>query len=310
MNTVRVNAYAKLNLTLDITGAEGGFHMLDSLVVTVNLFDRIVVKKRRDGLVNVFMHGMGSESIPPEENNAYRAGERFVERFQTTGADITVYKNIPVGAGMGGSSADAAGVLNALARLYAIADMGALKELADSLGSDTGYLLTGGYARMRGRGEKIEEIAGMPELNFFALVPMSGVNTAECYRKYDELHAGMPATEGASSDMPRTQRVIDDLKSGNAAWAAAAMGNALFPAARELNREVYEAYLSVREFSPMGAFMTGSGSGCCGVFETRELCEWAKSRYRGRCRAYVLKSVIPKRKKGGLRNPFALGQEE
>ncbi|MDE7159092.1 MAG: 4-(cytidine 5'-diphospho)-2-C-methyl-D-erythritol kinase, partial [Clostridiales bacterium] len=104
MNTVRLNAYAKLNLTLDITGTEGGYHMLDSLVTTIDLFDRIVVKKRKDKLINVIMHGMGSESIEPEHNNACLAGEAFVERFQTLGADITVYKNIPVGAGLGGSS--------------------------------------------------------------------------------------------------------------------------------------------------------------------------------------------------------------
>ena len=131
MNTAKVKAYAKVNLTLDITGEADGFHTLDSLVVTVDLFDQISAKKRKDGKIRVFMHGLGSETIPPEENNAQRAGEAFTARFKTAGADIAIYKNITVGAGMGGSSADAAGVLNALARLYGIADERALKELAD-----------------------------------------------------------------------------------------------------------------------------------------------------------------------------------
>ena len=306
MNTARVNAYAKLNLTLDITGAENGFHLLDSLVVTVDLFDKIVVKKRKDRLVSVVMHGMGSEQIPPEYNNAQRAGEAFVERFSTTGAQITVYKNIPVGAGMGGSSADAAGVLNALAKLYRISDTGALKELADSLGSDTGYLLAGGWARIRGRGEQVMPIADMPPMHFLALAPRSGVSTAACYAAYDRLHADTVPSE---ADAPRTERVLELLLSGNPAWAARLTGNALFGAAKELNPEVREAYLALKEFSPLGVFMTGSGSACCAAFETRELCEWAKSRYKGKFRAYVLKSVEPKKIKES-KNPFVLGEGE
>ena len=100
MNVVRRNAYAKLNLTLDITGEEGGYHLLDSLAVTVDLSDRVVLRRRRDGLVTAAMHGMGSESIPFEENNAVRAAERFRDEFHTSGVDITVYKNIPIGAGI------------------------------------------------------------------------------------------------------------------------------------------------------------------------------------------------------------------
>lgn len=286
MNTVRVNAYAKLNLTLDITGAADGFHLLDSLVVTVDICDRIIVRRRKDGLVRVFMHGMGCETLPPEKNNAQRAGEAFVERFQTTGADITVYKNIPIGAGMGGSSADAAGVLNGLSELYEIEDKNAVKELADGLGSDTGYLLTGGLARMRGRGELLEPIPAEPELHFLVLAPKRGVNTAQCFRAYDE---------AGKAYAPRTERALADLQAGNIEWAARLFGNALFDAAKSLNTQAEEAYLELRGFSPLGVSLTGSGSACFALFPTRELCEWAKSRYRGKSRAYILKAVYPKK---------------
>lgn len=285
MNTVRVNAYAKLNLTLDITGRKDGFHLLDSLVVTVGLYDRIVVRRRKDGLVRTVMHGMGCETLPPEENNAQRAAEAFVERFGTSGADITIYKNIPVGAGMGGSSADAAGVLNGLSKLYEIGDACAVKELADGLGSDTGYLLAGGFARMRGRGEIVEPLSMQPELHFFVLAPKQGVNTAQCFRAYD----------GAGKEYPpRTERALELLQSGNAEWAARLYGNALFDAAKTLSQEAEEAYLALRGFSPLGVSLTGSGSACFALFPTRELCEWAKSRYRGRARAYVLEAVYHK----------------
>ena len=301
VNTARVNAYAKLNLTLDITGAEGGYHQLDSLVLTVNLYDRIVVKKRKDNLISVYMHGMGSDTIPPEHNNAQRAGEKFVERFSTTGANITVYKNIPIGAGLGGSSADAAGVLNALAQLYEITDEDALKELADELGSDTGYLLKGGMARISGRGEHVERTEDTPSLWFLVLCPKEGVSTAECYAAYDEL---------ATDHAPRTDRVLQLLEGGNPEWAAKIFGNDLYEAAVSLNPAVREAYLALKSFSPEGAGMTGSGSACYAFFPTRELCEWAKSRYKGKCRAYVVRSIDPVTKKRRFRNPFHLEKDE
>ena len=298
MNTVRVNAYAKLNLTLDLLGREGEYHIIDSLVTTVDLCDKIVVKKRKDSLVSVTMHGMGSEHIPPEENNAQRAGEAFVERFQSTGADITIYKNIPIGGGMGGSSADAAGVLCALAKLYEIKDGELVKDLADSLGSDTGYLLSGGFARMRGRGEKIESLGDPPELNFLLLLPRSGVSSRECYQKSDELPVAAPHTE----------RVLECLRSGNIEWAAKLFSNGLYDAARALNQDVERAADALRQFSPWCVCMTGSGSGVFAVFETPELCDWARSRYRGAFKALRLKAVEPKRKRN--QNPYVLHGEE
>ena len=279
MNTVRLNAYAKVNLTLDITGTEGGYHMLDSLVITVSLSDRIVAKRRKDGLIRVVMHGMGSEGIPPEENNAVKAAEGFVSRFQTTGADITIYKNIPVGAGLGGSSADAAGVIRALAKLYGISDTVALKSFADGFGSDTGYLLTGGFARIRGRGERVESFP-TPELHLLLICPESGVSSAACYREYDRI---------GKTYEPRTARALELFKTPE--WAARLFGNALAEAAASLNPDVMAALFEARSFSPLGAGVTGSGSAAFAVFETRELCEWAKSRYRGKFRTYIVHSV-------------------
>ncbi|MBO5783035.1 MAG: 4-(cytidine 5'-diphospho)-2-C-methyl-D-erythritol kinase, partial [Clostridia bacterium] len=304
MKTVRIHSYAKLNLSLNITGVKEGYHLLDSFVCSLDLSDFIVLKERKDALINVFMRGMGSENIPLERNVALLAGEAFVKKYNTHGADITVYKNIPMGAGMGGSSADAAGVLNGMAKLYGITDLEGLKSLADSLGSDTGYMLHGGFARMRGRGEQVEKLQTSQRLNFLLICPQTPVSTAECYHEYDR-----------SPDEPRTdtERCIASFLQGDYTGMGAAFYNALTRPACALNKDVERALEEIAAFSPLGYGMSGSGSTVFALFETRELCEWASSRYRGKFRALTVQTVIPEeREKPKLkwRNPFVLSKEE
>lgn len=307
MSAVRFFSYAKLNLTLNITGVRDGYHLLDSFVTSVDLSDEIVLRKRKDALIGVTMHGFNSENIPPEQNAAQRAGEAFVKKYGVKGADITVFKNIPMGAGLGGSSADAAGVLGGMSKLYGVEDETGLKELADGLGSDTGYMLRGGFARMTERGTKIWKLQRFAELWFLLLCPKTPVSTGACYAAYDA------APDGARKD---TERCIDAFLRGNYAETAKCFYNALYMPASRLNPSVERALNEAAALSPLGCGMSGSGSAVFAMFETRELCEWARSRYRGDCRAYVVKTVEPaellekEKKKIRWRNPFVLTKEE
>lgn len=281
---IGIRAYAKLNLTLDILGKADGFHMLDSLVCSVDLYDYIKLKKRRDSKVSVEMHGLNCELMPPESNNAYRAAEAFVKRFGTCGADIVIYKNIPLSAGMGGSSADASGVLRGLARLYGTGGEAQLKELADGLGSDTGYMLTGGFARLKGRGERAEYLDIKQKLNLLALIPEGGVSTAECYALYDRQPSPLRATEEA----------VEALKKGDLTSLGKCLTNALCEPATCLNGGIKRAYEELKAFDPLGVTMTGSGSAVIALFENAEFCDYAKSRYRGKFKVIRLKTIIPK----------------
>ncbi len=310
MNTVKIKSYAKVNLTLEITGVEQGYHLLDSVVANVDIYDLLVLKKRKGALSRITMKGLGSESIPPEKNNALKAAEAFSNAFQTDGVDITVYKNIPIGAGLGGSSADVAGVLNGMAALYGITDRDKLKEIADSLGSDTGYMLNGGFARMQGRGEKVERLPLQNKLHLLLICPPTPVSAKECYAAYDTQpktleYRGTPALD-----------CIRALEKSNPKEGGMYVMNDLFRAACSLNAQVGVAYDEGESFSPLGVSMTGSGSAVFAWFETRELCEWAKSRYKGKFRCIVTQTLVPdytsvgKRKLGNWRNPFVLSQEE
>lgn len=281
---VREKAYAKINLTLAITGQRDGYHMLDSIVCTVDMFDLIKLRKRKDDLVSVVMRGQGCELLPPEKNNAYKAALAYMQAFGTKGADITIYKNIPVGAGVGGSSADAAGVLRGMAKLYGKGSYGDLKTLADGLGSDTGYLVKGGFARLTGRGEIVENLNISGGLRLILLVPRGGVSTAECYRLYDGLERE-PLQSGSA---------LDALTKWDIPALGGALNNALYKSAALLNPDVKTAVEELKAFSPLGVNMTGSGSGVYALCESAEMCAYIKSRYRGKFAAYELKTVKPK----------------
>ncbi len=304
MNSVKLKSYAKVNLTLEIVGRENGYHVLDSLVCSIDVFDTLVLRKRKNTLSSVTMHGLGSETIPPERNNALRAAEAFSERFQTNGADITVFKDIPIGAGLGGSSADVSGVLNGMAKLYGVTDRTALKTLADELGSDTGYMLSGGFARMQGRGEKIFPLRTKKELYMLLLCPKTSVSAGACYRAYDEL----PSTDEKES---LTGKAVTALLEENINDVGRYLTNDLFTPAASLNAEVKTAYEEMLSFSPLGAVMTGSGSCVIGLFESRELCFWAQSRYKGACGTIVARSVVPEYEcRRIFRNPFRFDEDE
>lgn len=284
-----MKAYAKINLSLDILGVRDGYHLIDSVASTIDVADVIALKKRKkDKLVSVSMHGLGSESISFNDNNAVKAAERFIRRFDTCGVDITVYKNIPMGAGLGGSSADAAGVLNGMKKLFKIEDGPAIKEIADSIGSDCGYMLYGGYARLKGRGEEISLIDCPLKLDIILLIPPSPVSTAKCYALSDKISCGC-----ASSSVFVQKAIV----AGDKQSLGGALSNGLLPAACAINPDVGEAVAQLKQFAPLGVNMTGSGSCVYALFENGEFCRYAISRYKGKYKMIQTKTYLPKREK-------------
>lgn len=286
MSKVKIKSYAKVNLTLEIVGNTGDYHALDSLVASVDIFDLIEIKSRRSLKNTVTMYGMNSEFIPLEQNHAKKAADAFCKKFQTTGVDITVYKNIPIGAGLGGSSADIVGVINGMAKLYGITDKKALKELADELGSDTGYMLTGGFARMQGRGEQVTPIQTDAKLYFLLICPQASISAGECYRVYDKL-------EQPPERIKKTDDCLQALLQKDINGIGRYLTNDLFLPASELCSDVKKAYEEALAFAPNGVVMTGSGSCVAALFDSKDLCAWARSRYKGVYDVYTVETCVP-----------------
>lgn len=183
---LRLRAFAKANLSLNITGVDGksGLHTLDSVMMSVDKFDTVTVAERNDNKINVrFINADIGEN-----NTAAMAARAVQEAIGFGGWDIEIEKGIPIGAGLGGSSADGAAVLRALDVLYRLPERGAdMRKIALGIGSDVPFMLTGGLARVRGTGGDLFFIEN--KLTLFIVGLMSGsVSTAEAYAEFDNLY--------------------------------------------------------------------------------------------------------------------------
>jgi 4-diphosphocytidyl-2-C-methyl-D-erythritol kinase len=180
MTTLSLAAPAKINWTLEVLGKRpDGYHEVRTIFQTINLYDTLILSPA-DGLsltVRGARRGFRRDSrAAPEGNLVYRAARLLQERTGCgRGADIRLHKNIPVAAGLGGGSSDAAAALRGLRELWElpISD-DELAGLAASLGSDVPFFLRGGAALASGRGEVLRPLPDGPAQHFVLAWPKSG----------------------------------------------------------------------------------------------------------------------------------------
>ena len=195
---MRLAAHAKVNLTLEVLGTRpDGYHELRSVVTTIPLHDDVELWDAPAGEVTVEMVGDGMEvpRVPCEANLAVRAARALQEASGVArGVRIRIVKRIPVGAGLGGGSADAAAVLNGRNELWGLGlPKDRLCEIGAEVGSDVPALVLGGMVLMEGRGERV---AGGPRLSrpfdesFVLRVPPINVSTARVYAEFREEDCG------------------------------------------------------------------------------------------------------------------------
>ena len=231
--------------------------MLESLVASVDIYETVCVKARKDNLIKVTFGGMPL-GTSPQKSNAYYAAESFKKEFGTGGADIYIERNIPVGAGLGSSSADIAGVLSAMRKLYKINRD--VTYIANGLGSDVAYMLKGGFAVMRGRGERVEMIEGVKR-TFYLLIVMakSGVSTVESYKGYDKIGKLYPKNTSAAVKL---------LKEDDPDNFFTVLKNDLYESSAKILPEIKETLNKLKQYGT--AVMTGSGSAVYGIYETKK----------------------------------------
>ena len=247
--TVKQRAYAKLNLTLGVTGKRAdGYHTLDSLMVTTSLFDEVTVTRDREIIVTAT--GM----LLPYQNTLRNAAECY-RALTGRGARIHVYKHIPAEAGLGGGSADAAAVLLAMQRLYGEAEPMQLYAMALKVGADVPFCLKGGLCRARGIGEVLDPLPMGKPLHLVIAKPERGVSTKALFTALQ-----LPQPQ------PDTARAMAALSAGDANALAPLLFNALEESAVQLVPEIGELIDKLQSLGALGARMTGSGSAVFGIF--------------------------------------------
>jgi 4-diphosphocytidyl-2-C-methyl-D-erythritol kinase len=181
---VKQFAPAKINLYLHILGRRpDGFHELETLMVPISLGDTVQIDLMPEGIEFTCSDPALADA---KENLATRAARLFFDEFQlTTGVRIHLEKQVPVGAGLGGGSSDAAAVLLALRQLTGIdCPDSKLAELAARLGSDIPFFIYGQPAICRGRGEIIEPVKLSTNFQGLLVHPGFGVSTPWAYKTY------------------------------------------------------------------------------------------------------------------------------
>ncbi len=248
--------YAKINLTLDIIGKlDNGYHLVDMLMQSVSLYDTVKVKKTDMG-IKAFS---SNETLGGEEDITYKAAQMFFEESGIqAGAQITIEKNIPLAAGLGGGSSNAAAVLLLLNKLYnePLNEL-ELKSIALKLGADVPFFLEGGTSRAEGIGEKLTKLPNMPDC--FIVIAKDGIKKSTKYMY------SVVDSEDISLFRPNTAKAIKALEENNLDLLSQNIKN-VFSAA--WGRSVAQDILSKNNALSVG--LSGSGPSYFAIYENRE----------------------------------------
>lgn len=259
MRTAR--AAAKLNLTLHITGKRAdGYHMLESLVAFTDVADVLGVAPA--DVLTLQVHGPFAAACGDGTDNLVMRAAQALQRAVgiTDGAAITLEKHIPIGAGLGGGSADAAACLHLLNAFWKL-QLGeaALHDIAITLGADVAMCLHSRALVARGVGDLLSPLAApLPALHAVLVYPNKALATADVYRAYRH-------------DASRSHPAVEDYMAGR---------NDLQPAAIGLLAEVAQVLLALETAlpKPVVARMSGSGACCFALYDSPAAAQQAQAR--------------------------------
>ncbi len=254
-----LSAAAKVNLVLEIRGKRAdGYHELATVMQAVDLSDRLVLDEAPGlGLA------VNTDGVPCDATNlALRAATTLREAAKIDrGVHITLDKRIPVAAGLGGGSSDAAAVLLGLNRLWGLRWPAArLAEVATALGMDVPFFLRSGAALGTGRGEVLEPVVA-GALALVLVNPAFGSSTAEAYGR---------VTAAMYTDGSRARKLAELLRTRQAARVAASLYNGLEAAVASHHPEIERMRAALLAAGALGAAMSGSGPTVFGVARSFE----------------------------------------
>lgn len=272
MKELKIRAYGKINLGLDVIGKRpNGYHDVRMIMQTVRLFDQVILTKQEEPGITVETN---LPFLPIDENNlVYKAAKLMIDRYHiSSGIHITLKKYIPVSAGMAGGSSDCAATLYGMNRLFDLKlPRKKLMELGVTLGADVPYCLMRGTALSEGIGEVLTPLPPMPDCYILIGKPQINVSTKFVYENL-KLHDEIKH--------PDIDGMVEALKQGNLSGISSRLGNVLesvtipeYPAIQKIKDRMIE-------LGAMNALMSGSGPTVFGIFQEKEKAETACERMR------------------------------
>lgn len=254
-DTLHIASPAKVNLSLEVLEKRpDGYHNIHTLLMAISLCDEVVISRQDAPRVDLDVDGGAPEG---PENLVYRAAEAVRQRSGgDSGLSIRLVKRIPMQAGLGGGSSNAAAALRGSAKLLGFE--GDILELASGLGSDVPFFLCGGLAEGRGRGEELEAVRSGMELYLLLVKPECGVPTGWAYEELDR--------RGDTRRTGRTEGVREALEQGDRALLVERLSNDFEDVVLRRFSEIRELRDRLLESGAEAALLCGSGSALLGVY--------------------------------------------
>ncbi len=270
---MKEKSYAKINLTLDITGfLPNGYHSLCSVMHSVNLYDVVTVTMTKTETIEIKTN---VSFIPTDrKNHAYRAAELFFEEtgIKNEGILIEIQKNIPVSAGLAGGSSNAAAVLKILNQCFDTnLSVEQLCKIGYRIGADVPYCIHGGTMLAEGIGEILTPLPSLPKIPIVLAKPKFGVSTPQAFQQWDKIN---------NPEHPDTKQMIDAISKKDIHLIGKYLSNTLEAPTFEIIKKtrknpIPELKRSMMHHGAVGALMSGSGPTVFGLFPSMEQAEIA-----------------------------------
>ena len=256
---MKIKAYAKINISLDIVGKResDGYHLLKMIMQNIDLYDEISIEKQKEDITI----SCNKSYVPTDSRNlAYKAASLFKETYNIEdGVHIDIVKNIPVSAGLAGGSTDAAAVLKLMNKIFKVnASNEELMALGLKLGADIPYCINGGTALCEGIGEKITTLAPFKDKILVLVKPSFGVSTKEVCKAFNLDRVRVH---------PKTENLIEAMEQDNLYYVANNMKNLLENVTLRKHNILIKIKEDMNRYGAVGSMMSGSGPSVFAFFD-------------------------------------------
>jgi len=274
-----LKSYAKINLTLKIgRKAKGGLHEIESVMHPIELFDSLSFEKIEQDEVIIMSN---NPSIMNKDNLVYKAAMMLKKRYGVkSGVKATIEKNIPLGAGLGGGSANAASALMALNSMWKLKmDARKLSQAAFELGSDVPFFLSGKPALVTGAGEKVKPVPSYPKINAVIVNPGFQVSTKWAYDSYEKNKRKLPKHKSISG-----QAYVKLMQKKDVEGMAEHLHNDFTEVIAKKYKVIKDIRQLMNKYGALNSCLSGSGPTVYGLFS---------SIYTAREAYFKLKDIYP-----------------